>query len=328
MLNTLKIFNFKSIKNAILDCKRINIFIGEPNTGKSNILEVVGLLSHLSQNHKAPLGRGGLRDFVRFGNMTDLFYDHLVDNDIRIEFNSNILEVKFHNGRFSGLYSTFNEKSKEIFRYSYEGEGHPEVIPDSPNFRFYRFVQRDKFPNEYSEFLDTPDGSNLISVILTHKELRELFRSVFERFGLKLVVEPVEKVLKVQKELEDIVISLPYSLTSETLQRLVFYITAIYSNRKSILAFEEPEAHAFPYYTKYLAEMMALDRNENQYMVSTHNPYFLLSLIEKTPKEDLAVFCTYVKNFQTKLKALTEKDIEDVSKSGIDLFFNIDQILG
>ena len=45
MINELEIHNFKSIKDLTLPCKRFNIFIGEPNTGKSNILEALGLVS-------------------------------------------------------------------------------------------------------------------------------------------------------------------------------------------------------------------------------------------------------------------------------------------
>jgi len=41
MIKTLEIKNFKSIKDLKLDLRRINIFIGEPNTGKSNILETM-----------------------------------------------------------------------------------------------------------------------------------------------------------------------------------------------------------------------------------------------------------------------------------------------
>ena len=51
MIKNLEIKNFKSIKHLKLDCKRINLFIGEPNTGKSNILETLGILSHLSLIH-------------------------------------------------------------------------------------------------------------------------------------------------------------------------------------------------------------------------------------------------------------------------------------
>ena len=45
MIKTLEIKNFKSIKHLQLDCKRVNLFIGKPNTGKSNILESAGLFS-------------------------------------------------------------------------------------------------------------------------------------------------------------------------------------------------------------------------------------------------------------------------------------------
>lgn len=38
-LDWVEIKNFKSIKDLRLDCKRVNIFIGKPNVGKSNILE-------------------------------------------------------------------------------------------------------------------------------------------------------------------------------------------------------------------------------------------------------------------------------------------------
>ena len=43
-LNWVEIKNFKSIKELRLDCKRVNVFIGKPNVGKSNILEGLGLL--------------------------------------------------------------------------------------------------------------------------------------------------------------------------------------------------------------------------------------------------------------------------------------------
>ncbi|HDN79862.1 MAG TPA: DUF2813 domain-containing protein, partial [Chloroflexi bacterium] len=68
IIEVLEIRNFKSIKHLKLACKRVNIFIGKPNTGKSNILEALGLFS---LPHT-----GRLRDFVRFDDMSDLFYDH------------------------------------------------------------------------------------------------------------------------------------------------------------------------------------------------------------------------------------------------------------
>ena len=54
MIETLEITNFKSVKHLKLPCKRFNVFIGEPNTGKSNILEALGLLSFVGTRQCRP----------------------------------------------------------------------------------------------------------------------------------------------------------------------------------------------------------------------------------------------------------------------------------
>lgn len=87
MLKNLEVENFKSIKHLNLECKRINLFIGEPNTGKSNILESLGLLSHLYY--------GDLEKFVRFESMSNLFHDENLEDKIAIKFDENLVEVKF-----------------------------------------------------------------------------------------------------------------------------------------------------------------------------------------------------------------------------------------
>jgi AAA15 family ATPase/GTPase len=45
MLTNVQIQNFKSVPDLRFDAKRVNLFIGEPNTGKTNILEALALLS-------------------------------------------------------------------------------------------------------------------------------------------------------------------------------------------------------------------------------------------------------------------------------------------
>jgi hypothetical protein len=87
-------------------------------------------------------------------------------------------------------------------------------------------------------------------------------------------------------------------LASDTLRRIIFYTVAIASNKDSVLVFEEPESNAFPYYTKYLGERIALDKT-NQFFIATHNPYLLSAIIEKGRKEDVQVFITYFRDYQT-----------------------------
>lgn len=313
MIKSLKVENFKSIKEIKLNCKKVNVFIGEPNTGKSNILEVLGLLAHLYYDN--------LDGFVRHERMSNLFYNEEIDNIMRISFDQKNFEIKFDKFQFIGTYD-----DKKLFEYE-ERRRSSSTHGDFQLFKFYRFIRRTDFPNKDISSLHPPDGDNLFAIVYTNKKIKNIFKDIFAHFGYKIVFKPQEYKLEVQKEIEDIIISLPYSLVSDTLQRIIFFLTAIYSNKNSIIAFEEPEAHAFPYYTKILAENIALDESENQYFISTHNPHFLLSILEKSKSEDIAIFLTYLKNYQTKVKLLGKKEIKDILDKGIDLFIDIERLL-
>jgi AAA15 family ATPase/GTPase len=67
MITKLFIKNFKSVKEAELECSKINVFIGEPNTGKSNILETIALL-HLFVDQRKDLTEENFRSCSEFHN--------------------------------------------------------------------------------------------------------------------------------------------------------------------------------------------------------------------------------------------------------------------
>jgi len=317
MIQTLEIENFKSIKHLKMDCKRINLFIGEPNTGKSNILESLGLLSYPYYGDK-------LKQYVRFETMSNLFFDDNIEEKIKIRVDPRIFHVEFQNGRFRGYF-----QGAEAFEENYDGTTNFRYsLSDLGLFKYYKFEVRESFPRLESEFLLPPSASNLLALILTHKNLKRLVGQLFETCGLRVVLKPQGGKIEVQKELEDIIISHPYSLVSDTLLRVIFHLVAIETNKNSIIMFEEPEAHAFPYYTKYLAERIAMDKNNNQYFISTHNPYLLLSILEKAPKDDVGIFITYSENYQTKVKPLSEKGKREILDAEVDAFFNIERFLG
>ncbi|HEC56835.1 MAG TPA: hypothetical protein ENI32_02985 [Candidatus Syntrophoarchaeum butanivorans] len=318
MIKNLEIENFKSIKHLKLDCKRINLFIGEPNTGKSNILETLGVLSFNSY--------GDIRDFIRFERMSNLFYDENLDEGIEIRADDTILEIGFESGDFKGRCYD-GEGESFSFNFNYDGGGSRSRPKDLSPIKFYRFAVKKGFPRKESDFLLPPSGDNLLAILMTHKNLKGTASRIFEHFGFRLVLRPQENKIEILKLQEDVLISYPYSLASETLQRIIFYTTAIDSNKDSVLVFEEPESHSFPYYTKFLAERIALDKNKNQYFISTHNPYFLLSILEKAHRDEVAIFITYFEDYQTKVKPLDKKELEEIMDLGIDVFFNIERFL-
>lgn len=316
MIKTLEINNFKSIKHIKLDCKRINVLIGKPNTGKSNILESFGVFSYIA------LG-GDFRQFVRFERMSNLFYDENLDERVQVQPDASSFKLAFKDRTFlgeithAGTASPFAGDYTNIHSYTHRG--------DLAAFKVYKFAVQNEFPRPESDFLLPPSGANLMSLILAHKELRALMRDMFAPFGLEPNLRPQENKIEVIKRLEDITVSYPYSLVSDTLQRTIFHLIAVLSNKDSVITFEEPESHAFPYYTKHLAETIALDEKNNQYFMSTHNPYFLMPLIEKSAKDDIAIFITYFEDYQTKVKPLTLEQIEETFE--IDVFSNIDRFL-
>jgi len=322
MVGVLEIKNFKSIKELRLECKRLNIFIGQPNTGKSNILESLGLLS------LAYHGRFGsaARKFVRFDTPSNLFYDGSLENTVQVNADNASLNIKFQDGHFEGGYLTGGSASQVIVLLGdYQNIGIRNPADALAPFKFYRFEVKEKFERPESGYLLPPSGDNLLSLLVSQRELRSQVNDLFSPIGLRLGLRPQEHKIEVIKDYQDIIVSYPYHLVSDTYQRLIFYLSAILSNKDSVLVFEEPESHAFPYYTKYLAEIIALDDSNNQYFISTHNPYFLLPILEKTDKDQVAVFLTYFENYETKVRPLTEAQVCQITE--IDVFSNLESFL-
>ncbi len=323
MIKSLQIQNFKSIKNLQLDCRRINLLIGKPNVGKSNILEAIGLFS-------IPYFGNNLKNGIRLEDMSNLFYDGEIGEKVVIEADNLLLSVE-HTG--ASFLAAAKEKSsnQQGFRWEYGYSGQRiEALPGPAEawqaIKFYKFKILETFPRKDPSFLYPPYGDNLLTILMTHPELKAKAADLLNEFGLRLVFQPQENRIAVQKDIEDIVIQFPYSMVSDTLQRLIFYVTAVGSNKESTLLFEEPESHSFPYYTKFLAESFALD-NSNQYFISTHNPYLLTSILEKTPLKETAVFMVSFKDYQSKVKSLSEDQISELVSLEANAFFNLEKFV-
>ena len=72
MINKLEIKNFKSIKEEKINCKRLNVFIGKPNVGKSNILEAVSMLGGYNSIKEERI----FSEYVRYEKIRNLYYDN------------------------------------------------------------------------------------------------------------------------------------------------------------------------------------------------------------------------------------------------------------
>ncbi len=302
MITTFDIKGFKSVKDIHLDCKRINLFIGEPNTGKSNILESLGFLSFCGWG-------GSLHEYVRFDTVQHLFHDGIVDPGCWALKATGKVPIDFNARYANNRYEFFKHDQGPCISLEHNGQMSGSVQQDLSFIRFYRPGSFQKLDSNDLGGLLPPHGKNLVAQVYASKELRQLAADYFAAYGLQLVIKPHEKTFEVQKQSEGVAVAFPFHLTSDTLQRVIFYAVAIDSNKESVLVFEEPEAHAFPYYTKHLGERIALDENGNQYFIATHNPYLLTAIWEKSPPGEVAVFATYYRDYETRVKPLTADDM-------------------
>jgi len=246
MIREVEIQNFKSIRKLRLECRRINLFIGSPDTGKSNLLESLGMFG-------LPYDPEKLRAFARCRTMADLFHDQDMGSPVRVRADGYDWTLEYEPratppfqikaGRF--------ELSQFVFfacRYDLDatietcGAFNYHLIP----FRFYRFAWPERFPEKWPDFLRPPHGENMLHLLLRCEPLRERIAGIFEEHGLRLVLRPWEARIELQKEAEGRAIAYPYAMASEALCRLVFHLLAIETNEGGFLIFEEPEAHLHP----------------------------------------------------------------------------------
>lgn len=314
MVKHVSIQNFKSIKSLEFEAKRVNVFIGEPNAGKSNILEALGILTP----------NINWREVVRFEREENLFSESDSTESIRIEVDDIESEMWMDGDSVSLSVMTWKAD------YDMFGEvSNADLVPIDDSmlpFRYYRFQVQNTFKVSGLKYLQPPNGENLFAMLIASQSLRSQVADVLSQKGLRLNLRMGERSIEAVREKDGILLSYPYKTISDTLQRIIFYLTAIETNSDVSLLFEEPEANTFPYYTKQLAERIAADES-NQYFLVTHNPYFLNSLVQQTPIEQLNVFVTYMEDYQTKLRKLSEDDFSKILDLDKEVFYNLD-ILG
>lgn len=327
IIQNIHIENFKSAKDVSLEhCRRINLLIGKPNVGKSNLLEALALfcLPFLKHSRKKDL-----QQFVRIENVSELFFNGDIDQEIKIQADThqailkwipqNSLEVHLHYHAQEEVNLTFpNTLTLSTKKH----------IPDAANnpFRCYFFPSSFEKESSLSQFLLPPSGSNLMSTVSQLSSLKNELTSIFHEYGLKYVFDAGSQEIKVMKENgDDNIFLIPFHSLADTLQRLIFYKAAILSNRKSVLLFEEPEAHTYPPYITNIIQTV-LDSTDNQFFITTHSPYIINALLEQQ-REEVAIYFVNMHCGNTVVQRATEEELQEMYENGVDLFFNLETYL-
>lgn len=316
----LKICNFRSIKNCTLsDLRRINLFIGKPNTGKSNIIEALSLFSlpYLKENAAKKL-----TNLIRVEDGAELFNNGNTGGEILVK--TNLGECRLSYDVQTGLlvhlaFPNHNYKFNINKKFEIKG-GRKNGLFESP-VKQYSYNENVIYKKAHSRYLIPPYGYNIFGIIEEYPDIKKQVIELFKQFNLQIAFDRGSQTIKViQSRHNNNIFLLPYNSVASTIQRSIFYLSAILSNEKSILLFENPEAHVFPsYLTRFTHEM--IHKTDNQYFVATHSPFILNDLLENA-RNELAVFVVYYEECQTKIKQLSDKELHEVYQSGVDFFTN------
>lgn len=358
LIQHLRIQNFKSVRDLSLECDRINIFIGKPNAGKSNVLEAISLLG---QGYSSGKFMGGL---IRYNQMYQMFNNFDDRNTLSVTTDLMIAELKkLHDETFWFSIEPLETKAylenkswpedgnyKEQYVNTHgrllSFNGHEEastafinqtreitIQPDGQILKSslyghshspvkkYEFNLQSGRKDDLS-YLIPPHGGNFYRIARSQQELRKEIQDFLSPNGLELLLdEENSRVLVVQREATSL-LSFPLHLVPDTFQRYIFHLAAIMSNRDSVLLFEEPESHSYAPYVYQLAQHILNDEGRNQYFITTHSPYFLLPLMQEG--KDVAVFATWFENYETHARRLSEEEIREMLDYGVDVFMNLD----
>lgn len=335
-IKRINIENYKSIHFLELDCNRINLFIGEPNSGKSNILEALNLLylpSLLNDNAQyLRYGKSGINinEFFRVDKVDNFFRLGDLQQDINIECKSEksveSIRLKFNTVNDENSFELINQ-SRNTTKITNDFEVLAGSTLGATSVKPFRYKEEIDW-HDSGNFIDAlmpPFGNNLYSVIKSNQELQSTIQELTSDYGLEFNIDANNSQMSIQIRInKGLVYTLPYKSLADTFKRFIFHLAAIKYSRAQSITLDEPDANSFPRYISLLGDEM-IENKTKQYFVTTHNPYLANNLLENTEPDDLAVFlCYYDKHsFSSKVKRLTVDEIKDSVGFGVDLFFNL-----
>lgn len=322
MIKSVSIKNFKSVKSATLsDCRRINVLIGKPNVGKSNILEALALFD---VPYMVNTLNRSLKNLVRIENTADLFHNGSSTTPIEVIADGDSLTVgRTTNNGLSIDISLQNELSKYSFTSSLilSTKKDPVALPGILTYFFPK-----QFTPESSNigFLLPPSGANLMETVANLPDLKSGLAELFHGYGLKMMFDSGSQEIKAMRENGLDMFLVPFNSLADSLQRLIFYKAAIESNSGKVICFEEPEAHTFPPYISNVVNDI-ISSDSNQFFITTHSPYVMNSLLESAGN-DLAVYVVDMENNETVINRLTDTQLQEAYDNGMDMFYNLEAL--
>lgn len=327
MIGKLSISRFKSIRDLAIECRKVNVFIGAPDTGKTNILDALQFVSRLGWG--LPLDHS-LRLSPLLG-LEALFYRQFFDQPIVISGDEGTLfrvTLRPHN---SNSWAIDAQSPGRHYQgtVSFGGVVGCEALDW---IRSYSYAGTDRWTYSGSghrgtQLVSVPHGANLTYIARHNARVFEFLKETVSSLDWKLRFDNNAKIFQLSEVRDDEILDYNLELISDSLKRFFFYGAILHTSTEATLVFDEPDVFAFPPYPKLLGDMIATDAS-NQFFLSTHNPYLLSALAEKTPRDQLQIFiCDRGSDSATRATPLNDLQISRVIERGASVFFDLEALL-
>ena len=352
-IEKITIENYKSIDHCSIDnCNEINLLVGPPNSGKSNIIENLCVFTNQfyytpsllksKENEKFQVGKlESLQKQFRFSSPFNLFKKNkaefplttytsvIFNNDFSLKseiiLSDKIIEEHVLRST-SSIYVPrhYINKIEDLWIDFY----HTEFEKIGSKILYYKFKAFEKNYSYEKRQLFPIYGENLGEVIYFNEELKLYIQKELEKIGMSLSIIINDKPPRAQlTDKNGVSILFDFYMLADTFQRIVFYKAAILSNKETILLFEEPEAHCYePYMIDFVNDILN-SGNDNQYFIVTHSDFILQEFLrdEENRHRTNIYIVKNEPNQGTKVK-LIDKENKDVYNYGMNVFFNFDSL--
>lgn len=317
MIETLRVQNYKSLKDIEIPLKPLTVLVGPNGAGKSNILDCLAFLSETAASGDtggAVAKRGGYRDVVWGGKTGETMSLEVFWPTLGPKAQPTLYRLQC-NGQPGGERGVVSWAQGEVVR-----TGDKEILAANPlvretmaNWCFYDLLPRAmrQLQGVAKQTRLRPDGSNVATLLhWIYSEEREIFDAVEEH--LKDAIPEVSKMFSRLTEdgetyvawLEEHVPGqIPAWNMSEGSVRLVGMLLALLVPQPPLLvAFENPDLHLHARMMEYLSEILKAASRRSQVIITTHSPY----LLDHMPPESVLV--VWKENGETKVKPVKDSD--------------------
>lgn len=304
-LTKLYIHNYKSFYDTTIELDKMNIVVGENNSGKSNLIDVLEFvnIAMTKDIERAISDKGGYDNIKNYSAVGE---EKVI---IRMTFNETFItsfsftqgysilseyrdkqyitshKEYFHkknkerkkificSGENRELFLSFKEIKNEIFLF--------KTLYEVSTYYFNTQVIRDKSNQNLKEELLIKDGSNLGKILF---KIKEKSKNKFETISNSLIttVNEIDSV-EVQKVLGSYAIGFkergkePIPIHTVSDGTINFLATMVALNQpidnSSLLVFEEPERHLHLQAVNYM--LQAFRDSEKQILITTHSTEIL-----------------------------------------------------